>query len=253
MSDPKSWLLRAPTKDARLRVFCFPYTGGGGAMFCRLPVPPGVDLIPLQYPGRQSRLREQPIDNLSELTRQIIAVILPILQQAPMVPFCFFGYSMGGVVAIRVAQRLQNQHCLSPRAMLFAATVAPHKVEVESPPIYTLPEAKFIARVTQIFSMSPMEVEVMSTQQAALRADLQLIEDAAPFPEPCVAPLQCPFVHFYGTADTVYPRQFYEALRSYTSGAVRTHILDGLGHFFDTAPQWRLLWEQELAAILARA
>ena len=49
-----------PNPEAKLRLFCFHYAGGGAAIFRSWidSLPSTVEICPIELPGRNSRLRE---------------------------------------------------------------------------------------------------------------------------------------------------------------------------------------------------
>lgn len=54
-----SWIAcRKPNPQARLRLFCFPYAGSGPSIFRTWTddFPADVEVCPVQYPGRGTRL-----------------------------------------------------------------------------------------------------------------------------------------------------------------------------------------------------
>lgn len=65
-----SWIAcRKPIPQARLRLFCFPYAGGGVSIFRAWSdgLPADVEVCPVQLPGRGPRLIEPPFNRLSSL------------------------------------------------------------------------------------------------------------------------------------------------------------------------------------------
>jgi len=88
-------------EPARLRLFCFPYAGGGASVFrtWRHAVPAGVTVYPIQLAGRESRLREPPFTHVEPLVRALALSLLPQLDG----PFAFFGHSMGALISFELA------------------------------------------------------------------------------------------------------------------------------------------------------
>src|SRR3954466_6236608 len=79
--------------QARLRIFCFPYAGGGAAIYRRWGerFPATVAVFPVQLPGRENRVNEVPYTSMPTLVAELGSVIRPYLDK----PFVFFGHSMG--------------------------------------------------------------------------------------------------------------------------------------------------------------
>jgi len=88
-----SWIACSkPNPQARLRLFCFPYAGSGASIF-RIwsdGLPADVEVCPVQFPGRGTRLMETPFTQLSPLVQAIAQGLVPLLDK----PFAFFGHSL---------------------------------------------------------------------------------------------------------------------------------------------------------------
>jgi len=120
-----SWIdYLKPNPRANVRLFCFPYAGGGASIFRTWAndVPTGVEVCPVQLPGRESRLIEQPFTRLSSLVQALAQAISPYLD----VPFAFFGHSMGALISFELlvsfADKTVLAHftCLSPLTVLLS-------------------------------------------------------------------------------------------------------------------------------------
>ena len=95
-----------PNARARLRLFCFPYAGGGAQIYRLWPqsLPSEVECCVAQLPGRGTRLREQPFTNLDALVEAATEAITPLLDM----PFALFGHSMGAMISFELARRLRE-------------------------------------------------------------------------------------------------------------------------------------------------
>jgi len=78
--DTEKWLRRferAP--DARARLVCLPHAGGSASFFFPLAkaLAPAVEVLAVQYPGRQDRRHEPPVDSIGGLTSRLLEVLRP--------------------------------------------------------------------------------------------------------------------------------------------------------------------------------
>jgi medium-chain acyl-[acyl-carrier-protein] hydrolase len=90
----------------RLRLFCLPHAGGSALLYrpwLRM-FPAGIDICPIELPGRGARLREPAFTRMSTLVDALAEVLEPLLS----VPFAFFGHSMGAAIAFEAAKRLRR-------------------------------------------------------------------------------------------------------------------------------------------------
>jgi hypothetical protein len=91
--DEGLWLRRfRPAGSTGNRLICFPHAGGSAAFF--LPVAralaPAVNVLAVQYPGRQDRRAEPCIDNIPALADHVSRVLAGLLDR----PLALFGHSL---------------------------------------------------------------------------------------------------------------------------------------------------------------
>jgi medium-chain acyl-[acyl-carrier-protein] hydrolase len=218
-----------PQPDAQLRLFCFPYAGGGASIYRLWPreLPGGVEVCAVQLPGRESRWREEPFRRVEPLADATTEALLGRLER----PFAFFGHSMGAILAFEVARRLGRRGLRGPRHLVVSGRSAP-RVEIDDPPIRDLPREEFIDAVRR-YSGTPEEVlqnrELMELVEPLLRADFSVSETYEYSPDP--EPLAVPLTVFGGLRDEEVPPEDLEAWRLETRGPYRKYLIDG-GHFF---------------------
>ncbi|MEQ8964161.1 MAG: alpha/beta fold hydrolase, partial [Coleofasciculus sp. C2-GNP5-27] len=138
----KSWVIcRKPNAQAKLRLFCFHYAGGGAWSFRDWSdnLPSSVEVCSIELPGRGFRLAEAAFTSLDPLVRAIADVLVPHLDK----PFAFFGHSMGGLVSFEVARVLRTNQGLNPVHLFVSAHRAPQLPDPD-PPIHNLPEPEFL-------------------------------------------------------------------------------------------------------------
>ena len=247
-----SWtLIPRPNPAARVRLFCFPYAGGGASIFNTWPrgLPAEVEVVGVQPPGREGRIAETPIANLHELADALVRELTPQLDR----PFAFFGHSNGGLMAFEVIRRLRRAGGPLPRLLVASGRPAP-QLELDDPPIHALPYDEFIAELRR-FKGTPDEIleneEIMELLEPLIRADFSLGETYRYDPEP---PLDLPVTAFGGERDDEVPREKVEAWREQTTADFRVQMFPG-DHFFLNGDREMVLQAltHELRPIVAQA
>ena len=213
-----------------LRLFCFPYAGGGAQVFRAWPgeLPPWVEVCAVQPPGRGARMSEPPYKRMTELVPALADALAPALD----VPFSFFGHGLGALVAFETARRLREERGVEPALLAVSAQRAPQLPRTE-PPAYDLPDDEFVELLRRLRG-TPDEVlahpELLNLMLPILRADFELAETYAYAP---AAPLACPVVAFGGLADHRVRREELEAWREQTGARFMLRMFTGVGdHFF---------------------
>jgi medium-chain acyl-[acyl-carrier-protein] hydrolase len=225
-ADP--WIrFHMPDPRARLRLFCFPYAGGGASIYRGWigRFPSWVDVCPVQLPGREERIREPAFTHMDALCAALLPTLAPYLDQ----PVALFGHSMGALIAYQLATRLHDPEN-GPVHLLVSGQRAPH-LPLGRPPSYNLPDAAFAERLRDL-NGTPAPVlqnpELMELVRPLLRADFELSECT---PRERRDLLDCPITAFGGLADREIERPHLEAWRETTRGAFDLHMLPG-DHFY---------------------
>jgi len=154
--EASRWIARPRrTENARLRLFCFPYAGGGAATFRSWVnrLPEDVDCCLIQLPGKESRVLEPPLRSFEAIVPAVDEAIRQLLE----LPFVFFGHSMGGKVAFELARKLRREGRPGPERLCISATRAPG-VPDPDPPVRHLPDAEFIAEIQKRYDAIPRDV-----------------------------------------------------------------------------------------------
>lgn len=117
-----AWLLRAPSARAAARVFCIPYAGCGAGLYRNWPQEQdSVEFLPVELPGRETRLAEPIADSFQDLAKAMIEDLAPYLD----VPFAFFGHCWGALPAYEVTAQLQARGGATAARLFVSSQVAP--------------------------------------------------------------------------------------------------------------------------------
>lgn len=92
--------------QARTCLVCLPHAGGSASFFRSwlAHLPEEIDLLAVQYPGREERFNEPRIACLSTLAAHIAQALLAL----PARTLLLFGHSMGAALAYEVGLRLET-------------------------------------------------------------------------------------------------------------------------------------------------
>lgn len=226
VADP--WIfcpVRRP--QARLRLFCFPFAGGGASFYrtWASELPPTIELSAVQLPGREARIREAAFTGLPALIAELAGRLQPSMDR----PFAFFGHSMGALISFELARELRRQRRRGPAQLFVSGRRAP-----QCPPAeirYNLPDQEFVAAMSS-FNGTPKEIlaepELLELFMPILRADFSIIDTYVYTSEP---PLDCPISAFGGTEDTEAPQAMIEQWREQTTRLFTLTMFPG-DHFY---------------------
>lgn len=230
-------LLPGPNSKAALRLFCFPYAGGGATIFRTWPdgLPTDIEVCAIQLPGRGGRLREPPFTRMEALAGALAKALGSQFDR----PFAFFGHSMGATIAFELARALRKDGQTGPLHLFVSGRHAPQFPDTE-PPGYDLPEAQFIEKLRQL-NGTPGEVleqpELMRLMIPLLRADFELIQTYKFSPG---LPLGCPITAFGGLEDHDVTEERLRGWQEQTTASFRSRMFEG-NHFFLHTAQSLLL------------
>ena len=215
-----------PAEHAAVRLVCFPHAGGSAPFYLPMAaaLSPGVDVVAIQYPGRQERRDERPIADLMVLADRICDV----LHGQPEMPMTFFGHSMGALVAFEVARRLEaDGH--GPSRLFASGCRAPSACRDEG--FHLLDDARLLAQVRRLNGTNSAvlaDEELMRATLPALRADCAAAEGYSCAPRIAVS---CPISVLVGDNDPKARLADARAWVLHTTGAFDLKVFPG-GHFF---------------------
>lgn len=212
--------------SARIRLVCLPHAGGTASFFRNWPalVPDSVELLAVQYPGREERYGEACVTDLRRLAGLVADAITPVADR----PFALFGHSMGSFVAHEVALRWERRQ--RPPAYLFVSGHTPprhHKPgDVHRGDDDTLVDE--LRRLGGTAELALADAELRAIVLPATRGDYRAIETYQPADEP---KLNCPVVAYTGDDDPDVPVDQAADWAEVTTGRCDLRAFPG-GHFY---------------------
>lgn len=221
---------------AALRLFCFPHAGGAVSYFRPLftRLPGGVDVVGVQYPGRQDRAAEPQVRSIQELADDVAAALSPAWTGTP---FAFFGHSMGSIVAFEVAVRLRASG-VAPSILFASGHRAPSLRRDATAPRWD--DSRLLAEVSELSGTEPellADPDILDMVLPPLRADYHAIRTYRPAPG--TPRLDVPITALVGDSDPRVSVDDVDAWRDHTTGRFARHVCAGGDHFYLARhPDW---------------
>jgi surfactin synthase thioesterase subunit len=224
-ADSSWFVCRNPRTLPKIKLFCFPYAGGGSSVYREWEFNDDIEVHAALLPGRETRITEPPICIMEYLISKLSNVMFEDLDT----PFAFFGHSMGALIAYELAQEIHRLYGVSPIHLFVSGRSAPQLEKQE--PIHHLPRELFIERIKSLGG-TPKEIfenqEVFEFFEPLLRGDFMLC-DTYKFIHR--ERLNCPLSIFGGYQDNMTSIESLEKWNKVTTGPVQLKMYHG-DHFF---------------------
>ncbi|MGF7235391.1 MAG: thioesterase II family protein [Frankia sp.] len=228
---------RDPVGPPRRTLLCFPHAGGSATTYFPLSAElrDECDVVALQYPGRQDRRSEDPVDDLAQLADRVADVLAADLDG----PYAFFGHSMGAVLAFEVALRLAGAGARGPDHLFASGRRAPACVRAEQ--VHRRDDAGLLRELRSLSGTDARvfdDPDIVAMVLPPVRADYRAIETYryAPDRHSPGPDLACPITALVGIED---PRVTLDEARrwaEHTAGPFALRTFPG-GHFYLTGSE----------------
>ncbi|RMI34815.1 thioesterase II family protein [Nocardia stercoris] len=221
------WMRRfTPAPDAPARLVCLPHAGGAASYF--LPISralaPRIDVLSVQYPGRQDRRLEPRIENMPELADLVTEQLVPLTDK----PVTLFGHSLGATLAFEVTRRLEARG-IEPRALVVSGRRAPSRHRNEG--VHLRDDEGLIAEIRSLEGTAAAALsdpDILRMSLPAIRSDYVAAET---YRYVAGDPVRTPISAHIGTSDPKAPVEDAAAWEQHTSGEFRLSTYSG-GHFY---------------------
>ncbi|WP_105969167.1 thioesterase II family protein [Streptomyces geranii] len=234
--DTDLWIRRFhPAPGAPARLVCFPHAGGSAGFYFGLSrlLHPRVEVLAVQYPGRQERRAEPQIEDIESLADTLARVLKPWWGDPP----AFLGHSMGAVVAYETARRLTASTGSGPAALFVSGRRAPSTTRDER--LHLADDQELLAEIVRQGGTPPEvlnEPDLVAMILPTLRGDYRAIERYRHRPGPLV---EAPVTVLVGDSDPKVTADEARAWEGHTSGPTEVLTFGG-GHFFLAEHQDRI-------------
>jgi epothilone polyketide synthase C len=245
----RNWLIIVgPRAAPRLRLFCFPFAGGGSVVYRSWArfIDPTVEVVAIEPPGRLGRITETPIADMKEFVEQLVPEMEELLDR----PFAFFGHCLGALTMYETARRLIHRTKVGPDHLFVSGARPPDQITDQGPfeqrvmhdllklaefrislPAYAQPDDVF-AELIRHFNIQATEQLLSNPELRQLilpvvRAEFQMATDYQFIREP---PWEIPITCFAAKGDPYVSREHALGWGRFTNLRLQVHIREG-AHF----------------------
>ncbi|NRB30657.1 MAG: SDR family NAD(P)-dependent oxidoreductase, partial [Rhizobiaceae bacterium] len=119
-----SWLVvQKPRPDARMRLICFPFAGGGSAVFDAWgeAFDPDIEIVSVEAPGRLGRIDETPVRTIEDFARGLYPELRDKLDR----PYAMLGHCLGGLTLYEMLRFFQARRDPMPKHIFVSGARPP--------------------------------------------------------------------------------------------------------------------------------
>ena len=244
-----NWLIIVgPRAAPRLRLFCFPFAGGGSAVYRSWAqcIDPMIEVVAIEPPGRLGRITETPIADMKEFVERLVPEMQELLER----PFAFFGHCLGALTMYETSRRLIHRRKVGPEHLFVSGARPPDRITDQgsfegrvmhdllklaefriSLPAYAQPDDVF-AELIRHFNIQATEQllsnpELRRLMLPVVRAEFQMATNYRFVREP---PWEIPITCFAAKGDPYVSRKHALGWGRFTNSRLQVHIREG-AHF----------------------
>lgn len=226
---PRPAVIMMIIKEEEIRVLCLPHAGAGASFFSpwHSLAGPNILIEPIQLPGREERIDEEPYTDIRMAVRRIVDELFDA--QYPPARVALFGHSFGAVMAFELARALQSQPGLTVLHLFVSGSPGPQATRENR--ATGLSDDEFLGRVEEFAGYRHPAFEHPELRELilpTLRADVQMHENYAPL---SAEPLDVPITSLRGAADTLVSAAEAATWRDATRGEFELVEFAG-GHMY---------------------
>jgi surfactin synthase thioesterase subunit/NAD(P)-dependent dehydrogenase (short-subunit alcohol dehydrogenase family)/acyl carrier protein len=240
------WLVAtSPNPAATVRLFCFPFAGGGSAVYRAWNdrIGQSIEVIAVEPPGRLGRIDQKPVSDIQVFATQAARAMTPLLDK----PYAVFGHCLGGLTMYETVRELQREDQRLPIHAFISGSRPPDLTDQEGPferllqdrllrnrrydpflPIHEQPEDVF-AEVIRLFRIDSTEQMLKNDALRALvlpvvRSEFEM---AFAYRHRRETPWDFPITCFNGANDLYVTRADILSWGRFTTASFQVHIRQG--------------------------
>jgi acyl transferase domain-containing protein/surfactin synthase thioesterase subunit len=247
--SPDGWLIIVgPRAVPRLRLFCFPFAGGGSAVYRSWAqfIDPTIEVVAIEPPGRLGRITEAPVADMEEFVGRLVPEMGDLLDR----PFAFFGHCLGALTMYETARRLIHTTLFRPDHLFASGARPPDRIadqgrfeERVMHDLLKLAEFRIslpaYAQRDDVFAELIRHFNILATKQLirdpelrrlmlpVVRAEFQMAANYRFVREP---PWEIPITCFAARGDPYVSRKHALGWGRFTNSRLQVHIREG-AHF----------------------
>ncbi|NBM14485.1 thioesterase II family protein [Streptomyces sp. GC420] len=220
---------------------CLPFAGAGASFYrpWQRLAGDGLTILPLQLPGRERRIDEDPYTDAHAAADGLLAELRDTLGDVGEPHrVALFGHSLGAVLAYELAHRLTAAPGIELVRLFVSGS--PQPAEQRARRATGLPDDEFLARVNEFAGYTHEALEDPEMRELilpTLRADVEMHENYVPGTD---TPLPAPITSLRGADDELVSRDEAAAWSKVAGADFRPVELPG-GHMYLTESPAALL------------
>lgn len=226
----QGWLANpVRSSQAEMQLICFHHLGGGASLFQKWSssLGPGIEVLPIQLPGREERLSEKPYLSFDEVVNDLTEFLPTIITK----PFAIYGHSLGGGIGAAVATKLKEKKGLMAQHLFISGLRAPSTWAAAGPLFKEPISEKNIASYIDLPEKLLQSQEFIRSLIARIQNDVQLVNSMSLKPD-----FKWPsnLTAFAGESDKIAPADRVNEWSHHVGGQYNFKSFSG-GHMFISA------------------
>lgn len=208
-------------------LICLPYAGSSKVIFKKWPsyFLDDVEIYPIEYAGRGKRFCEPLYQSIQEAILDIMKEIEDIISSE----YSIFGYSLGGLLAYEITQKINQQGYRLPKNLIIAACNPPTHKRKGS--FYTLDDNNFLDQLKELGGLDEEVIknpEILELFLPIIKNDFRIVETYMPNE---IKKITCAVHCFYGQHDQYVEPEYQDKWGNTTTGHFHLYELP-TNHFF---------------------